>query len=708
MEPSRTVNSPRNLAARAGRWSARHPWKAIITWFVFVIAAVVIGGSIGTQTLTDEEYGVGESGAADKVIADAFPNEENETVLVQSDDGLTAADPEFRATVQDVVRRLEQTEDVVAIKSPYTPANAGNVSEDGRSALVTFSIPERPGVESEEQVEAPLAAVSKLDEAHPEFRIEEFGDASADKELSESFESDFQQAEVTSLPITLIILIVAFGALVAALVPLILAATAVAAAIGLLGPLSQVWPVDEAASSVILLIGLAVGVDYSMFYLRREREERARGASEAAALETAAATSGRAVLVSGITVAAAMAGMYFAGAATFDSFASGTILVVAIAVVGSLTVLPAVLAKLGDRVNKARVPFLTPPQDRVKRESRLWNAILNPVLRRPGIAAAISAAVLLVLAIPVLGLKMAVPGIDSLPRDLQVIQTYDRIQDAFPGNQIPAEVVIDHGDASAAEVSNAVRELRAETSRSDLFEQPLTVDVSPDRSATVVEVPIAGDGTNDTSYAALADLRDRVIPSTVGQVSGTETNVTGFTAGSEDFNSLMEDRVPFVFGFVFVMAFALLLVTFRSIVIPIKAILLNLLSVGAAYGVVIWIFQEGHLESLLGFESTGAVTSWLPLFLFVILFGLSMDYHVFILSRVREAYDRGMPTGEAVSHGIKTTASVVTAAAVVMVAVFSIFATLSAVEFKQFGVGLGGRDPDRRDARPRRAAARRR
>jgi len=249
-------------------------------------------------------------------------------------------------------------------------------------------------------------------------------------------------------------------------------------------------------------------------------------------------------------------------------------------------------------------------------------------------------------------------------------------------------VVIERGDASEAEVSAAVRELRAETGRSDLFEQPVTVDVSPDRNVTVVEVPIAGDGTNDTSYDALAALRNEVVPSTVGQVPGTETNVTGFTAGSEDFNQLMEDRVPTVFGFVFLMAFALLLVTFRSIVIPLKAILLNLLSVGAAYGVVIWIFQEGHLESLLGFESTGAVTSWLPLFLFVLLFGLSMDYHVFILSRVREAYDGGMPTGEAVSHGIKTTASVVTAAAIVMVAVFSIFATLSSVEFKQFGVGL--------------------
>jgi uncharacterized membrane protein YdfJ with MMPL/SSD domain len=688
MEASPIVNSPRNLAARAGRWSARHPWKAIITWFVFVIAAVMIGGAVGTDTISDEEYGVGESGAADRAISDAFPNEDNETVLVQSEDGVTADDPRFRATVTDVVRQLEQTDNVTNIKSPLTPANAGNVSEDGRSALVTFEIPESSARESDELVETSLTTVSKLDESHPGFRIEQFGDASADKQLSEAFEDDFQQAEVTSLPITLIILILAFGALVAALVPLLLAATAVFSAIGLLGPLSQIWPVDESAASVILLIGLAVGVDYSMFYLRREREERARGAGEEAALETAAATSGRAVLISGITVAVAMAGMYFAGAATFESFASGTILVVAIAVVGSLTVLPAVLSKLGDRVNKARVPFLTPPQERVKRESRLWNAVLNPVLRRPAIAAALGTAVLLVMAIPVLGLKMAVPGIDSLPQDLQVIQTYDRIQAAFPGNQIPAEVVIERGDASEAEVSAAVRELRAETGRSDLFEQPVTVDVSPDRNVTVVEVPIAGDGTNDTSYDALAALRNEVVPSTVGQVPGTETNVTGFTAGSEDFNQLMEDRVPIVFGFVFLMAFALLLVTFRSIVIPLKAILLNLLSVGAAYGVVIWIFQEGHLESLLGFESTGAVTSWLPLFLFVLLFGLSMDYHVFILSRVREAYDGGMPTGEAVSHGIKTTASVVTAAAIVMVAVFSIFATLSSVEFKQFGVGL--------------------
>jgi RND superfamily putative drug exporter len=493
---------------------------------------------------------------------------------------------------------------------------------------------------------------------------------------------------VTSLPITLIILLVAFGAVVAALVPLILAATAVAAAIGLLGPLSQIWPVDQSVTSVVLLVGLAVGVDYSMFYLRREREERARGNDAEASLQAAAATSGRAVLVSGVTVAIAMAGMFVAGASTFTSFAVGTITVVAIAVAGSLTVLPAVLSKLGDRVNKGRIPFLKRPEQRVAGESRVWSAILDRVLRRPAIAGVAATVVLLILAIPVLNLKMAVPGIETLPQDLEVIQTYDRIQEAFPGARIPAEVVIERGNASDVELTIGVHNLREAVQKSDLVEPPVTVEFSADHSVAVVNVPIAGDGTNDTSYAALREIRDEIIPATVGEQPGLEANVTGFTAGSNDFNELMEERMPIVFAFVLGLAFLLLLTTFRSIVIPIKAIVLNLLSVGAAYGVVIWIFQEGHLESLLGFESTGAITSWLPLFLFVLLFGLSMDYHVFILSRVREAYDNGMSTSDAVGQGIKSTASVVTAAAAVMIAVFAIFATLSSVEFKQFGVGL--------------------
>jgi uncharacterized membrane protein YdfJ with MMPL/SSD domain len=681
------MNQTRNLAARAGRWSSQHRFKAISLWLVFVVLAVFAGNAISTETL--DEDGVRESRAADDAVAEAFPDRVDETVLVQNE-ALTADDPQFQATVDDVVTELRATENVEKVASPYA-ADSGQISADGHSALVTFKIPE-PADDSDTEVtdlvEAPLATVGSLDQAHPDFRIEQFGDASADKALSESFDEDFQRAETTALPITLIILLLAFGALVAALVPLVLAATAVAAAIGLMGPLSQVWPVDESASSVILLIGLAVGVDYSMFYLRREREERARGRDAEAALEAAAATSGRAVLVSGITVAIAMAGMYLAGASTFTSFATGTILVVAIAVIGSLTVLPAVLSKLGDRVNKGRIPFLTRPEERVAREPRLWSAVLDPVLRHPAIAGGAATVLLLVLALPVLNLKMAVPGIDSLPQDLAVIQTYDRIQAAFPGDQIPAEVVVERGDASNSDVAAGIRDLRASlAAQPDLFKEPVTTEVSPDRSVTVVDVPIAGDGNDDTSYAALSALREDIIPATLGQVD-VEANVTGMTAGSEDFNQLMQDRVPIVFAFVLGLAFLLLLVTFRSIVIPIKAVILNLLSVGAAYGVVVWIFQEGHLESLLGFESTGAVTSWLPLFLFVLLFGLSMDYHVFILSRIREAYDSGMSTSEAVETGIKSTASVVTAAAVVMVAVFSIFATLSSVEFKQFGVGL--------------------
>jgi len=679
------MNRTKNLAARAGRWSAQHRRKAILGWLAFVIVAVVIGGSVGTKTLDQNEAGVGESGHADRVIDDSFPKKAGESVLVQTK-GKDAGDPGFKAAVADVVTRLEGTPHVREIDSPYAKGNEGQISKDGHSVLVNFSVPGDEDA-SKDRVAAALDSTAAAQRANPGFRVEEFGDASADKALSKLFEDDFKKAEITSLPITLVILLLAFGAVVAAGVPLLLAISAVAAAIGLIGPLSHLAAVDESISSVVLLIGLAVGVDYSMFYLRREREERARGASEEAALEAAAATSGRAVLVSGLTVLIAMAGMYLAGASTFTSFATGTMLVVAIAVVGSLTVLPAVLAKLGDRVNKGRVPFLTSPEQRAAREPRLWSALLDRVLRRPLLSGGIALAVLVTLAIPTFGIHTAVSGVDTLPRSLSVMKTYDRIQAAFPGGPLPASVVVQAKDVRDPAVQRSISELRTEaTKHGDLFKQPVSTDVNPSHTVEIVDIPLAGDGTDSRSNAALAELRDELVPSTVGSVA--TANVTGYTAGSKDFNDLMKERVPIVFAFVLGLAFLLLLVTFRSIVIPIKAIVLNLLSVGAAYGLVTFIFQEGHFESLLGFRSNGAVTAWLPLFLFVVLFGLSMDYHVFILTRIREAYDNGMSTTDAVSHGIKTTASVVSAAAIVMVAVFGIFATLTALEFKEFGVGL--------------------
>ena len=372
------MNNKPNLAARAGRWSTQHRKKAIIGWLVFVVLAVFVGGSVGTNTLNDDNSGVGESGRLDKITGKAFPDEAGESILVQSRNGARQNDPEFRAAVADVMNRIDAKKGVKEIESPYAKGNEGQLSDDGRSALVTFDLPGDDDA-SEKLVDGPLAAVKAAERAHPGLRIEEFGDASADKALNAAFEDDFKKAEITSLPITLIILILAFGALLAAFVPLVLAVTAVAAAIGLIGPLSQIWPVDEAISSVVLLIGLAVGVDYSMFYLRREREERAAGRSEEAALAAASATSGRAVLISGITVMIAMAGMYFGGAATFSSFATGTILVVAVAMIGSLTVLPAMLSKLGDRVNKGRVPFMKP--ERRTGEARAWAWVVDRVLQ---------------------------------------------------------------------------------------------------------------------------------------------------------------------------------------------------------------------------------------------------------------------------------------------------------------------------------------
>jgi uncharacterized membrane protein YdfJ with MMPL/SSD domain len=670
----------RNIAARAGQWSARHRKTAIGGWLAFVVAVSVIGGAVGT--VSSDEDGVGESGRAENALDNAFPKGSNESVLVQSKE-LTAGDPAFRDAVRDTIRAVSAGPGVREVQSPY---RSGDISGDRRSALVNFEIGGDYD-QAEERVDAVLAAVGRVDERHGDIRVEQFGDASAQKALSERFDEDFQQAETLSLPITLAILIVAFGALVAAGIPLLLAATAVAATIGLIGPVSHLVPFEESISSVVLLIGLAVGVDYSLFYLRREREERANGRSERDALQVAAATSGRAVLVSGLTVVIAMAGMFLGGSTIWTGFAIGTILVVAIAVAGSLTVLPATLAWLGDRVEKGRIPVI----GRLRRaagEPRVWGWVIDRVLRRPLVSTLVAGGALLALAAPLLGMKTALPGPETFPRDLAVMQTYDRIQQAFPGDPLPATVVVQAENVRSPEVRDAIAELRERAAASDGFSEASSVEVAADGTVASVDLPIAGKGTDDRSNAALDELRGEIIPATVGQLAGVSADVTGQTAGTADFNSLMESRIFWVFAFVLGLAFVLLLVTFRSIVIPLQAIVLNLLSVGAAYGVLKLVFQDGHGESLLGFESTGAIASWLPLFLFVVLFGLSMDYHVFILSRIRELADRGASTEVAVAQGIKSTAGVVTSAAAIMVAVFAIFATLSALEFKQMGVGL--------------------
>jgi uncharacterized membrane protein YdfJ with MMPL/SSD domain len=675
-----------NLAARAGRWSAQHRKKAVFGWLAFVIAAVFIGGQIGTKTIPSDEEGlVGESARSAEIVKDSFPQTAGEQVLIQSKTA-SPKDPAFKAAVADVEKGLAAQKDVTNLQSPYAKGNVGQISRDGHSVVVTFEI-KGDSEKAEDKVDPILAATAAAQKAHPQLNIEQFGDASTGKAVSKMFEDDLKKAETLSLPLTMVILLLAFGALVAAGLPLLLGVTAVMATGGLTAAISQFSPATENLGAVVVLVGLAVGVDYSLFYIRREREERRAGRDPEAALAAAAATSGRAVLVSGFTVMAAMAGMYFTGDNGFASMATGTIVVVGVAMLGSLTVLPALLSKLGDRVDKGRIPFLG--KRLAKRdESRMWTVVLNGVLRHPKVAATLSAGVLVALAIPALGMHTASAGVDAIPKDTPVIKTFDRLTAAFPGEKAALGVVVKADDVTKPEVASAIGQLEARALGTKTAVDTTDVEISKDKTVANVTIPIAGKGTDGASMTALAKVRDDLVPTTVGKVPGVEAVVGGDTAMTKDYNEMVKANAPIVFLFVLGLAFMLLLVTFRSLVIPIKAIVLNLLSVGAAYGVLVLVFQDGHGEKLLGFESTGAIEPWLPLFLFVILFGLSMDYHVFILSRVREAFDRGMTTEDAVSHGIRSTASTVTSAAIVMVAVFGVFATLSSIVFKQLGIGL--------------------
>ena len=670
----------KNLAARAGRWSAQHRKTAIFGWILFVVLATVLGGKVGQNDLDDSARGSGESKRGDMIVkAAGFPDRTGEQVLVQGKD---ADHPHVTAVVRDVVSRLDRIEGVTAIQRPL-------VSKDGRSTLVNFELA-GTDKEAEKLIAEPLAAVAAAQAAHPGVRVEQFGPASAAKAIAAQDKKDGKKSENISFALLLIILLVAFGALVVAGLPLVLGATAVAGTVGLLGPVSQLYALPSDVAELVIIIGLAVGVDYAMFYSRRMLEERDRGHTAEAAVEIAAATSGRAVLISGLTVIVAMAGLLFAGNPIFVGFGIGTMLVVAVAMLGSLTFLPAMLSFLGEKnwLEKGRVPYVTKRRHKNQGESRVWGAILTRVLKRPLASAVIAGGLLVALCIPALGIQFVNPGYDGYSRSQPVIQTYDRLQDAFPGGAIPASTVIKAKDVTAAPVAAAIEQLRDRALATGQLSEPTGVEISPDKTVAVVALSVKGNGTDAASERSLETLRSEVVPATVGKLAGVEVAVTGATAASKDFVDVLESRAPIVFLFVLGLAFILLLLTFRSIVVPIKAIILNLLSVGAAYGVLVLVFQDAHGEKLLDFQSVGGVAPWIPLFLFVILFGLSMDYHVFIISRIREAVDGGMSNDDAVAHGIKSTAGVVTSAALVMVAVFGSFALGSDQLAKQIGIGL--------------------
>ncbi|MER6615039.1 MMPL family transporter [Streptomyces xantholiticus] len=686
----RAGRGPRGIAARAGGWSAQHRWAAVGIWVLFVLLAMVAGSAAGRVELQESEQLSGETTQAARITEEAGIDEPaGETVLVQARDASArATDPAFRKAVDDVMRAVDGTREVTNVTSPY---DTRSISRDGRSALVQFDVRGDPETASE-RIDPVLDAVAGVQDKHKELRIEELGSASMGKTFDEAFGDDFQRAEFSAVPVALGILLIAFGALVAALLPVLLAITAIMATMGLMGVVSHVMPMSETADSVMLLVGLAVGVDYCLFYLRREREERAAGRDSRTAIMIAAATSGRAVVVSGVTVCVAMAGMLFTGIGEFESMGLASLIVVAVAMVGSVTVLPALLSLLGERVEKGRLPFV----GRRRRaagghgvESRVWSRVLGGVLRRPLVSLVVAAGALVAIALPAAGMKTQSFTLDQEFGDsVPIVATYQRINEAFPGGVDPAEVVVKADDIGAATVRDAIADFREQAVTSGASEGPVEVVTHAEQNLAFVYVPLVGGSDQDRAEKSLEVLRDEVRPATLGKVEGVEAPISGQVAGSKDFNDQLTGAVAPVFAFVVIFAFVLMLLSFRSLTIAVTSIVLNLLSVGAAYGILTAVFQHGWGASLVGAEGVGAIIAWLPLFLFVILFGLSMDYHVFVVSRIREAKLQGRGTREAITHGVVTTAGVVTSAAVIMVAVFAIFGTLSMQSMKQMGVGL--------------------
>ena len=675
----------RSPAAALGGWSAQHRKTAVFGWLLFVVLATIIGGAAGQKALTDAQQGVGSSAQALQILQNAGLSEPaSEMVLVHS--GAQTADAAgFRQAVDQVVDAVRGTGRTQNLQSPYS---TGLISVDRHYALVEFDMAGDPTTAAD-RVQPVLDAVAKVAAANPALQISEVGDASGNQWVNQSLGKDFKRAEWTAVPLAFGILLVAFGALIAALLPVLLAVTAFIAALGLLDLISHVVPQDSSSNSVMLLMGLAVGVDYCLFYLRRERQERAAGRDPRQALGIAAQTSGHSVLVSGLTVMVAMAGMFLTGMHIFEGFALASILVVAIAMAGSVTVLPALLSMLGDRIDWGRRRAhrqRAPKPD----GGRVWNATMAKVLDHPKGFAALAAGFLIVLAIPALGLRTQSLDINQqLPSSAPLVQTYDQISAEFPASPAPGMIVVQTPDVADPAVTRAITEFKARAAADGaLGSGPVQITPYPAQHVIKILFPIAGHGRDAQSLAAIAKLRGDVLPHTLGAVPRTTAVVGGSLAFSDDFNDQLDHRILPVFLFVLGVTFLLMLIAFRSWVIAATAIVLNLLSVGAAYGVMVAVFQHGWGAGLVGTKPVGALESWIPLFVFVVLFGLSMDYHVFVVSRIREAYESGLSTKDAVGHGLRATAGTITSAAAIMVAVFGVFGTLSMQDFKQLGVGL--------------------
>ncbi|WP_369203576.1 MMPL family transporter [Streptomyces sp. PU-14G] len=688
---------------RAARWSAAHPWKAIAGWFAFVALCLGAGLSVGTHAATTEDYRIGEAGRAEALAAEGgLEQRAVEQVLITrapgAGGGRAVDGPEARAVAADVSARMRKLPEVRSVSAPVRAA-------DGSALRIAVTL-KGAELDGKKHVEPLLAQTREAAAGHPRLRVEEVGGPSISKGVEALRSTELARTEKIALPVTLITLLLAFGSLAMAVVPLLLALSSIVAAVGLSMLASHLFPDAGVGTNVILLIGLAVGVDYTLFYLKREREERAKAPGRLdprAVVELAAATSGRAVVLSGLAVAASSATLYLADDVIFSSLATGAIVVTLVAVVSSLTVLPALLAKLGERAERRaesraarRAAAGTPTNSRRSgrartrrwRGGRVTEAVLGRVEKRPAVTLGAATLLLLALAAPLSGINLTDMSRETHPRSIPVMQTFDRLNTAFPELKATHQVVVRDSADHADEVAEALRALAREAEPDPDLAGTSRVRVSPDGRITLLELPVPHHVSTEEARSSLQRLRDTYVPRAASALPGAELAVTGDVARYADYPEHQKRQLPLVVGALLLVTFLMTVWAFRSVVLALAGAVLNLLSAGASLGVLVAVFQHRWAEGLLDCTSTGSIGSRVPLFLFVILFGLSMDYQVFVLSRVREAAQSRLPARQAVMAGVRRSAGVVTSAAVVMVTVFASFAALHLIEMKQIGFSL--------------------
>ena len=663
--------STRSLAAA----SARHPWWTIAAWIVAsVMAMVAIATFLGALTTDDRPTNDPQSFAARDAIAEAFPSlagAGTDVVLVSSD-RYTTDDVEFRQFAASLLAGTALSQVVT------NPEQA--VSDDRRALLLAIA-------PDEEQVADVVEEVAAADE-NADFAVAIAGDETLDHDFNALSQEDLEKGELQfGLPAALIILLLVFGAVVAGLIPLLMAIVAIVVALGLTAILAQQFELSVFVVNMLTGMGLALGIDYSLFVVSRFREERGRGLEKHDAIAAAGATASRAVVVSGTAFVVAMFGMLLVPSSIMRSLAVGAILVGAVSVAAATTLLPALLGLIGDGVNRLRIPFFGRRSfDDENPEGRFWGAVIRRVLRRPGLSFALSTAFLLLLAAPVLGMKIGTSGVSTLPDRFASKQGFVALAEAFPSTSTdPVEIVVVGGASGEAEAA-ALRSLQ-DRLRADPRFGSGGFELSADGETALLRVAIVGDPSSDEAVAAVRELRDDIVPGLFGETDA-EVLVGGATSENIDYFDSVIDPAPWVIAIVLLLTFVLLTVVFRSVVVAGTAVLLNLLSVGAAYGLLVAVFQYGWGADLLGFQQTDSIEAWVPLFLFSVLFGLSMDYQVFLLSRIRERYDLTGDTTDAVTFGVASTARIITGAALIIVAVFAGFARGDLIMFQQMGFGV--------------------